>query len=767
MATYVITIGGSTKVFQSESLSISATANGVDTLSGEVYSANASYRPALDDEIIVTEDAVRIFGGTITGVTEVGFGGVGLTAIVNRISASDFNGIALRRYVNETLAAGTLKSMLTTLVANYLTSYGVTLHASQANGATLAAATFEYRRVDEVLNDLAAATGWVWEIDYSKVLRMKAPGADAAPFDCIENDGNAIGDIEIEYSRVESANRVLVIVGSDSVVEKTETFTATSGQTSFPLTYPLNQGSTDPYRNIIGTITRNGSNYETVGSSGATWTYDYATNAVVRSSGVTLGQTVAVHYQAKFPITVTAEDSGDIATHGVTEVIVVRSDLFDKTQAQALADGLLVTRTPVARRVTYQTQQLGLSVGMAQTITASARGLNDACLITDIRTVNARGNAVWRYVTAEVGAQFTGSWRDTYKAWSGGGSGGSSGAAASLQVTSPAERLIGWSTDETTRSLYPDDDAVRTLGTSTKRMLTVNLGALGSPSRGLQFRAADGTTSAYISCTETPAVLDIYIRNSTSGVTLTPFQASLSGINAVFANAVLSGGLRLFDASSTYETLVNMVSTLTANRTLSITTGDANRAITLSGNPTLADWFDQAVKTTSSPAFAAATVVPGSSAITARAGGVIYQSITAVGNITTGEDDLISQSIAANVLSANGQRLTGEFNGRFAANGNAKRIRLKFGSTTILDMGSGISPNGATWRMTYTITRTGAATQRVSASLLIGGIAGPVFTGVTTAAETLSGAITLKATGEATSTDDIINDEFVCEWKSA
>lgn len=42
---------------------------------------------------------------------------------------------------------------------------------------------------------------------------------------------------------------------------------------------------------------------------------------------------------------------------------------------------------------------------------------------------------------------------------------------------------------------------------------------------------------------------------------------------------------------------------LSADRILSFVTGDSARTITLSGNPTLADWFDQAVKTTSTPQF--------------------------------------------------------------------------------------------------------------------------------------------------------------------
>lgn len=51
------------------------------------------------------------------------------------------------------------------------------------------------------------------------------------------------------------------------------------------------------------------------------------------------------------------------------------------------------------------------------------------------------------------------------------------------------------------------------------------------------------------------------------------------------------------DASHTLELVTT--SNLTANRALTLVPGDAARTITLSGNPTLADWFDQGVKTTS------------------------------------------------------------------------------------------------------------------------------------------------------------------------
>lgn len=67
---------------------------------------------------------------------------------------------------------------------------------------------------------------------------------------------------------------------------------------------------------------------------------------------------------------------------------------------------------------------------------------------------------------------------------------------------------------------------------------------------------------------------------------------------------LLNTGLRILDTNASHVLTIAPGSDLTADKTLTLTTGDADRTITLSGNPTLADWFDQSVKTTASPTFA-------------------------------------------------------------------------------------------------------------------------------------------------------------------
>ncbi len=78
----------------------------------------------------------------------------------------------------------------------------------------------------------------------------------------------------------------------------------------------------------------------------------------------------------------------------------------------------------------------------------------------------------------------------------------------------------------------------------------------------------------------------------------------------VGATALVVGGgnFQIRDAGNDHALIITPGTDLSANRVLTVTTGDAARTITLSGNPTLNDWFDQSVKQAASPTFVGLTL---------------------------------------------------------------------------------------------------------------------------------------------------------------
>lgn len=98
--------------------------------------------------------------------------------------------------------------------------------------------------------------------------------------------------------------------------------------------------------------------------------------------------------------------------------------------------------------------------------------------------------------------------------------------------------------------------------------------------------------------------------------------------SATLTQTIFSQAAGLRDTNASNYLLLEAGSDLTANRIITLVTGDAARTITLSGNPTLSDWFDQSVKQASTPVFAGANLSSGTTTLGTIAGSIDATSAT-------------------------------------------------------------------------------------------------------------------------------------------
>jgi len=144
--------------------------------------------------------------------------------------------------------------------------------------------------------------------------------------------------------------------------------------------------------------------------------------------------------------------------------------------------------------------------------------------------------------------------------------------------------------------------------------------------------------------------------------------------------------------------------------------------------------------------------------------GAIDVNTTEVGTgADTNETDLLTFSLPADSLSADKKAVRITAWGSVAENGNTKTIRLDFGATTIRAIGpSGM--NGLDWRIDGLVIRTGATTQDAMATESLDTAAQD--TTITTPAETLSGAVVIKITGEngIAASNDIVAKGMLVEF---
>lgn len=141
---------------------------------------------------------------------------------------------------------------------------------------------------------------------------------------------------------------------------------------------------------------------------------------------------------------------------------------------------------------------------------------------------------------------------------------------------------------------------------------------------------------------------------------------------------------------------------------------------------------------------------------------VLNVNTTSVGNVGSGEDNLITYTLPAATLHTNAQGLRVTAWGITANNADAKTVKLYFGATQVAAI-SLTTSQANTWRFEAVIVRTGASSQVGSASFIQGGTVSQVGATGSTPVGTLSSNVIVKCTGEATTIDDIIQRGLLVE----
>ena len=153
---------------------------------------------------------------------------------------------------------------------------------------------------------------------------------------------------------------------------------------------------------------------------------------------------------------------------------------------------------------------------------------------------------------------------------------------------------------------------------------------------------------------------------------------------------------------------------------------------------------------------------PGGTSTNAPAPLVLSVNSTSVATVGTGEDDLMTYTLPAAAMEATNRAVRITAWGTTANNANVKTLKMKFGATNIMTNALTQSVAGA-WCVQGIVIRTGAATQISLAKLEENAVANSdVETG--TPAETLSGAVVIKCTGEATDNNDIVQLGMIVEY---
>jgi hypothetical protein len=314
----------------------------------------------------------------------------------------------------------TLKAVLTDLVDDHLSAYGITLHVGQVDGPTLAAFTWDGVKVSDALRELSTRTGYVFRFYADKSLRMFVPGTDSAPF-AITTAAPRCRDLTWRDSTRMPANAVILLCGPSSgaflyVGQRTKA----TGETSW--TFDV-RGSTSPWTILVGasyvdvTPVGGGGRYEW---DEATFTLFLGTDPAPAD-----GTVFEVSYWVDYPFEVTD------AT-GATPVIYQRASapsILSVPPALEAAGGLLAQLDQSPREFEAVSLEHGWEPGQALTIAVAARDLDGSHIIDDV-TISLLSDGFWVYrFSGQETTTYQGSYLDAARQLFGGG--GSSGLSVS------------------------------------------------------------------------------------------------------------------------------------------------------------------------------------------------------------------------------------------------------------------------------------------------------------------------------------------------
>ena len=423
MAGIVVTIGGTSRAFEQETLAFDLSMNGRDTLAVTLRAKTGDFEPIEGQALVLEDNGVAQFGGIIQRVSDLQEGESDF--LIFEVEAEDYAGICDRHLVAKVYEDQTLQAIVQDIVDTFLPGESIT-YAGVETGPTIEKAVFNYGTATQAFNDLAELSGMAWWIDASKDLQFRARDSIT---------GTAITDTNyVTLSRTKARedyrNRQYLRAGTDLTAALPEILAGDGQRQVFTVSLPVGKTPT-----VETNIASAGYVSKTVGlreiDTGKDFYWNKGKTEISQDSGgalLTAADLIRVTYQGQFPIIVQADDDAAIAVRaaleggtGIHEAREDRPDIDDIDLAIATAEALLDRHGAVG--CTYQVETLvaGYKPGQLVGITNARRGLTgETFLISSVRGTDwlgqdQRSASKLRYsLTLLEGDPIIG-WRDFYR----------------------------------------------------------------------------------------------------------------------------------------------------------------------------------------------------------------------------------------------------------------------------------------------------------------------------------------------------------------
>lgn len=361
----------------------------VDRMEFQIIKTPSKTIPNVNDEVVLEEDSIKIFGGVITERNEVIKGGL---LVAYDIRCKDYSQYLDRKVVVKSYASSSARTIVLDLISTYTS--GFTTTNVPASTPTVGSIKFNYEQVTRCLTQLADQIGWDWYVDHDKDIHFFDSESLSAPFE-LTDTGDTFDweSLEVNKTITQIKNSVFVRGGeykkTISEANAQDIFVANGTQRVFPLSYK--------YDNITvkdnSTVNSIGTDQQTDPAS-VDVLYNFNEKFIKYTVAPTSGHTIKVFGDAYIPIIAQVRDQISISTYGEYQAAVVDKSITSINEAQTRAQTELKKYSESVYEATFKTTQTGLKVGQKIRVNSAIRGIDKFFKINKIIGKVRDGNSM-------------------------------------------------------------------------------------------------------------------------------------------------------------------------------------------------------------------------------------------------------------------------------------------------------------------------------------------------------------------------------------
>jgi len=329
------------------------------------------YKPEGEDEIMIYDDGVAIFGGFVSRPTQKVIQG---PIIIYECDLKNKVYLLNRKLVNTTYSSEKAIDIIEDIVSKF-SGAGITTVNVEDDASATGSFVFNNIEVSVAIQQIADQFSKEWYVDPTGDIHFFSKFAENAPFDLDDDGGKYIWEsLQITEDYTQIKNSILVEGGKEkSTATSTDKFVGNAQSSS----YVLSRLYTDITVTVAGVAKTVGiQNIDTFATKDCLYDYDMGVLYFNPASPPANGALIEVTGKYYFAIAVRYKDLASIGTYGEREFRIQDKNIGSRTDAAARARAEITAYGQAVSEGSFETYESGLVAGQKIHIGSVLRGIS-------------------------------------------------------------------------------------------------------------------------------------------------------------------------------------------------------------------------------------------------------------------------------------------------------------------------------------------------------------------------------------------------------